>query len=188
MNTDRNNLPPEPLPADFDAEQVRIDALLGKALRGGDAPAGLSQRVFEMSASSLGAESPQLRLVGEHASKPAAVVIAPARRYTFAAWSRLAMAASVLLAAGITLWAVLPHGTPPAHDVALNKGPTVPSQSTATRNARADDLSDYDHVLAQDTDLDHLEGEVAYLLEASQVRSYDDLNDDLVLLVQQLEM
>lgn len=218
MTVDRNNpnpsdrLPPiesplndaqfdvqaiESLSSAFDAEEIEIDRLLAHAARA-DArhvPAGLSQRVFAMSASMLpdaAAGQPTLKLVGADADREALVAHRPVR---FAAWARLALAASVLLVAGVTMWTTWPTNVP-QQPVAINRGgggsvngggeggEVGPSVSTVALNF--DDLNALN--ASNPSAFDSYDGEFSYLLDASELRSFDDLNDDLVLLVQQLEM
>lgn len=190
MTIDRNNhFPPdrdwtiESLPAEFGQESIEVDRLIAHAAcaEARHVPAGLSDRVFEMSVDSLpGAENAphELRLVGVEAETEFAMSRRPRM---FAAWARLALAASVLLVAGVTMWTTWPtHITP----IAVNQHGVTPQVTNVALNL--DDLNDLN--ASNPSAFDSYESEFAYLLDASEVRSFDDLNDDLVLLVQQLEM
>ena len=196
MNADRNNLPSlqglqpsrEPLPAEFGADLARVDDLLGRAvMRSASAPAGLSQHVFEMSIASLG---------GAHAAPARVPHIAPlrlvatgarakvgafetSRQFVFAAWARLALAASVLVVAGLSLWVASPKVTPAL--VAERPTERDPLHSV---DASVLNMLNYDNPHG----IDSVENDVEYLLEASQVRSFADLNSDLLAMVRELEM
>ncbi len=191
MAIDRNNPFPsdhdwtiESLPAEFGSESIEVDRLIAHSARAEarHVPAGLADRVFEMSVKSLpdaNETQRELRLVGIEDESGFLITRRPRM---FAAWARLALAASVLLVAGVTMWTTWPatHITP----VAGNQRGVTPQVTSVALNL--DDLNDLN--ASNPSAFDSYENDFAYLLDASEVRSFDDLNDDLVLLVQQLEM
>lgn len=202
MNADRNNLPNlqshrEPLPGEFDRAQIDVDHLLAHSARAESQldmeqgiSSGLSQRIFEMTASSLptpvqGEAQPRLRLV-----EAEVVQVARDSRWAFAGWSRFALAASVLLVAGLTLWTTWPTQSPTL-PIAQGEGDRGPRGATApeVRTASSIDLTDLNHFDASNPSaIDAYESNFSYLLDASEVRSFNDLNTDLRLFVAQMEM
>lgn len=204
MNADRinpNNYagPCGPLPADFEPSLHEIDMLLAHTalIDGAHAPSDLSQRVFEMSVSSLPSSAststtaaPALRLIGGEAGSET-LPLSNDRRRRLAGWSRFALAASVLLVAGVTLWTTWPRT--PEQPIAgarpeARGGEDAVVKPPVVRTASIDfgDLNRFD--AANPSDIDAYENEFSYLLDASEVRSFDDLNNDLRQLVAQLEM
>jgi hypothetical protein len=170
---------PEALPAEFEPQLAEVDRLLARALHH-EAPAGLSQRVFEMSVESLPAssdearETPHLRLVGSGIDTDQRG--AYERRFALAlsTWRRHALAACTLLVAGAALWISWPRATSPS--------PIAPSNIVVHF-----DPTEFNG-LSVPTDADSLESEVAYLFDSTEVRSLRDLSSDLRQIVQQLEM
>ena len=193
MNADRHNFefqdavrPVEPLPIDFEPALSDVDRLLSRSAQAParDMPAGLSQRVYEMSVASLPAaeaERPALKLVESGESSFVLV-----QRSSHFSWRRLALAASVLLVAGVTLWTSWPRTPigPSGGNAGGGTGATPPSVRTASI-----DFGELNRIAASNpSDIDAFESEVTYLLDASEVRSFKDLNNDLRQFVAQLEM
>lgn len=148
----------------------------------------MAQRIFEMTAPMLTAERvangdvPSLRLV-----EADVVTIATPHRLQIGSWARLAMAASVLVVAGVALWTTWPRVPAQGPIASGNNNNSLGGAPNIVRAAiNLDDLNSLD--ADNPSSLDSLQNEFAYLLDASEVRSFDDLNDDLLLLVQQLEM
>lgn len=177
---------PEPLPIEFDLEQVEVDQLLSRSMAADarrEIPEGLSHRIFAMTASALptpvaGETQPRLRLVEAEAVK-----LVRGDRWMHAAWGRVALAASVLVVAGLTLKIAWPKQSP--QPVAHGNGAApVPDVRAASI-----DLTDLNHFdAANPSAFDVYESNFSYLLDASEVRSFDDLNSDLRLFVAQMEM
>lgn len=189
-NHDFNVNAPEPLPAEFDAELAQVDSLLSHALHDeAPAPIGLSQRVFEMSVASLPAASESQRATQQPLRLVAASTVR-VTRYTFATWRSLALAASVLLVAGVALWVTWPRGGNADRFTLNNDNPDPASSGNTKPVARSVklDFPDLNRLAEKPSDLDALEGEVSYLLDVAPLRSFDDLDNDVRLLVQQLEM
>lgn len=189
MNADRHNPSfdrgPEPLPIDFDPTQIQVDRLLSRSARvsAGEIPAGLSQRVYEMSVASLPTSvvaEPALRLVEADASFVSITRHATSTRWRLG-WT--ALAASVLLVAGATLWMNWPKA-PAIDSGSIAGGPSQPLVRTASV-----DFGDLNRLAASNpSEIDAFESEFTYLLDASEVRSFKDLNNDLRQFVAQLEM
>jgi hypothetical protein len=173
MNTDRTHRHDslDPLPSSFDAELVRVDALLAQEAASHDTPPGLADRVAHASAAHLPAAKP-LRFAD------APVVAVPARRLP--ALSRLAMAASLglLLLVGIVFLrspvapSINGSGEIVLADPAVHVSPAVSTSRSLT--------AAQEWILLDSVQLAHF----------SELRSssLSDMTDDLAQLVRELEM
>jgi len=166
---------PQPLPVEFEPRARQVDALLSRAVRvdRDHMPHDLSQRIFELSVGSLPAIAGEreraaltgtLRLVGTPARRSRLTLAAATGAGRSGGWGRMALAASVLLVAGIAL--------------------TISQPRTAAAKIDVPYLG----LLATDTEVDSAASELWYLLDSTQVRSFEDVSSDVRMLVQELEM
>jgi hypothetical protein len=168
----------------FDPEAREVDAMLARSAHvQAQAPQGLAQRVYQASvellpalaASSSAAATPALRLVASDA--PRAAVAAALWRWSI--WQRLSLAASVAIVGGIAMWAVMLQ--PPA--------PQSPNDTNQPEARFAAEISSqFQSLNGLTDDLGDFEAEVAYLLDATEVRSVSDLNRDFTLLAQRMDL
>jgi len=162
------------LPADFNRELQTVDSMLS-AVSQGDLPHGLEQRVYDASVRHLpGSEHERslepLRLVGAAAER------APMH---WSIWQRVSLAASVAIVGGVALWVFM--SPPPA------PGPSVASNQPDARRV-AEISSQFESLNGLTDDLSDFESQVAYLLDATEVRSVADLNRDFDLLAQRMDL
>jgi hypothetical protein len=174
----------EPLPAEFERDVRAVDAMLATAsgAQRDDTPLGLAQRVYEVSVTDLPRTTAEtaapLRLVGVGAVDRSASRMS----FRWSIWQRLSLAASVAIVGGIALWAIMqqpPAPRPVAHNPGAPNGnarlAAEISNQFKTLNGLTDDLSDF-------------ENQVAYLLDAAEVHSVADLNNNFDLSAQRIDM
>ena len=160
-NSDHRN----PLPESFSPVLCEIDARVREVAAQSPAPAGLSDRIFDASVSMLAVEAAParqtLRLAGTES-----------RRLLWSSgWSRMAMAASLLLALGISVWFVQ-RSTSPAGVVDLPEA----EFALASALQRLPGSSE------------QIESDVNYLFKANDVTSVDSITNEIALLERELEM
>ncbi len=154
----------QPLPADFEPSLREVDAHLSMLARRESIPQGLADRVFEASATYLPAAAarPRLRLVGAHI-----------RVIHRTAWGQLALAASVMFAF-VLIMQQMPVGVARQSNLPVVMN-AVSSGQRATAWYAAESV-------------DAVGREVGFLLDTSDVDSYDDLNRELAMLVADHDM
>jgi len=163
-----------PLPNEFDELERLIDAQLRASARQGAVPMGLSGRVFEASVMLLPKQASEtvevrsLRLVGTERSI-----------FNRLAWGRLAMAASVLIAAGVGVW-MMNQSAPPSLVAIVPNGPLT-GDSNFLDPMLASDFATLPEGAASDVERD-----LSYLLDTNELTSFDDLTGELALLVADL--
>jgi hypothetical protein len=167
---DLNPIPP--LPQEFDELQRSIDTQLRQTAHQTIVPMGLSDRVFEASVMLLPRQASEpveirsLRLVGTERSI-----------FNRLAWGRLAMAASVLIAAGVGVWMVNQSAPSPV----VGPGTIVFLDPQPSDSALAAEFATLPEGAASD-----VERELSYLLDTNELTSFDDLTGELALLVADL--
>ena len=171
----KSNLDPiQPLPDEFDELQRVIDARLQLSVRSTAVPKGLSGRVFEAS----------VMLLPKQASQPIEVRslrLAGTERSIFnrLAWGRLAMAASVFIAAGVGVWMM--NQSSPQKLVVMG-----PERPVVRDTGLLDPLLAAEFATLPEGSASDVERELSYLLDTNELTSFDDLTGELALLVADL--
>ena len=183
----------EPLPEEFSADLLRIDALIARQAAADQqqmlrVTGEMNERVFAASASLL-----PLRHGRAPHRKP---VVAEAHSLRFVLWGmthttrgRLAMAASVAIAFGITVMVLngpaQKGGGAKLVTKAPARAPGSPRNAGATRMAARGDASPFaeaDADLLPSVTADDVERQVAYLLDSDGLRTLDDVRSEMTFL------